>query len=133
MESGLEVNIPTRPFPPGVRLRLVSVPVVISPAPTKSRLFISSTVPSTDRYPASALSSIVTLPVEASTLNSSKLIAVAPPLIAVRLVPLRVVVFVRLTVSALVVSMLPAAPLPGDRRMFPVLSPPIVSVLFSKL
>ena len=80
--------------------------------------------------PRSPSSSIVIDPVVADISNSLKLIAVAPPLIAVRDVPLRVVVPVRLNVSVAAVNILPAAPLRGDRIMLPVVSPPRVNVLF---
>jgi hypothetical protein len=105
---------------------------VIVPAPTKSRELISSTVPSILMLPRSALSLIVILPVLASTSNSLKLIAVAPPLIEVREVPLTTVVPIRLNVSVLAESTEPTAPPRGERTMFPVVLPPIVNVLFLK-
>jgi hypothetical protein len=100
------------------------------PAPVKARESISSTVPSIDMFPALPPSSIVIEPVEASTSNSLKLMAVAPPLIEVRLVPLSVVVPVRFTVSPVTVRRDPEAPFNGARVMLPVVAPPIVSVLF---
>jgi len=73
---------------------------------------------------------MVTEPVDADTSNSAKSIAVAPPFIEVRDVPLRVVVPVRLRVSACAVNILPAAPERGDNTMLPVVDPPRVKVLF---
>ena len=112
----------------------VSVLVVEAsvPAPTNVNDVWFRTVPSTDTNPASALSSIVIAPVAAETSNSSKLIAVAPPLIAVREVPLSVCVVLRFSVSVLSVTIDPDAPLIGERVIFPVVDPPIVSVLFCR-
>ena len=109
------------------RVRLLEAAERIDPAPTKVRESISRTLPSTDTNPASApVSSIVIDPVEADTSNSEKLIAVAPPFIDVREVPLSVVVLFRFVVIALIVRVLPAPPLRGEMEIFPVLVPPIV-------
>lgn len=77
------------------------------------------------RFPSSL---IVMLPVPAATSNSEKLIAVAPPLIDVRDVPLRVVVVFRLTVSEFKPNIDPDTPLRGDILIFPVVVPPRVRV-----
>ena len=98
------------------------------PAPTNVRESISRTVPSTVTLPAFASSSIVIEPVPAATSNSVKLIAVAPPLIAVREVPLSVVVPTRFAIVELTLSVEPAPPLRGDILIVPVVSPPRVRV-----
>ncbi|MBI4032901.1 MAG: hypothetical protein HY377_00030 [Candidatus Blackburnbacteria bacterium] len=61
------------------------------PAPTKVRESMSRTDPSTETCPKSPPSLMVTEPVEALTSNSVKSMAVAPPVIEVKLVPVRVV------------------------------------------
>ena len=115
---------------PASSVRVLAPPDIIDPTPVNVRESMSRIVPSTDTLPASALSSIVIDPVPAATSNSEKLIAVAPPLIDVRDVPLRVVVLLRLIVSELRPRIDPAAPLRGDILMFPVVAPPSVRVLF---
>ena len=115
---------------PESSVNVFAPPDVIVPAPVKLRESMSSVVPSIDMFPRSASSFIVIDPVVADTSNSLKLIAVAPPLIDVREVPLRVVVPVRLNVSVCAERIDPAAPLRGDIVMFPVVLPPRVRVLF---
>jgi len=117
---------------PELNVIALAPPEVISPAPIKSRESISRTVPSIVMFPRLALSSIVIDPEVALTSNSEKLIAVAPPLIDVRDVPLRVVVLFRLTVSELRERIDPDAPLRGDILMFPVVAPPRVRVLLRR-
>lgn len=82
---------------PESRVRVDTVDASV-PAPANVRELILRTVPSTLMKPRSALSLMVTDPVPALTSNSVKSIAVAPPLIDVRLVPFSVVVELRFTV-----------------------------------
>lgn len=116
---------------PELRVRELAPPEVSSPAPTKSNESISSTVPSIDILPRLASSSIVIDPVPAATSNSLKLIAVAPPLIEVRLVPLSVVVPVRFVTNAPMFT-IPVPPL-GVILISPVVFPPRVRVLLLRL
>ena len=118
-----------RVLSPESRVRVFVVEASV-PAPAKVRESISKIVPSTDTCPASPVSLIVIDPVPAATSNSVKSIAVAPPLIEVRDVPLSVVVPVRLTVCEFSPSIDPETPLRGDILMFPVVFPPRVRVLF---
>lgn len=113
---------------PELRVRVLAPPDVIVPAAVKSRELISRTVPSIVTLPALPPSSIVIDPVVASTSNSVKLIAVAPPLIAVSDVPLSVVVPTRFAMALLTLRI--PVPLFADRLIFPVVSPPSVNVLF---
>ena len=117
-----------RVLSPESSVSVFTPPEVIVPAPAKSNELMSRTDPSTFTKPRSALSLIVTDPVVPETENSLKLIAVAPPLIAVSDVPLSTVVPVRFTVSELSPNMLPVAPLRGEILMFPVVVPPRVNV-----
>ena len=116
---------------PEFRVIELAPPLVIRPAPTKSNESISNTVPSIVMFPRLASSSIVILPVLAFTSNSLKLIAVAPPLIAVRLVPLSVVVPVRFVTNAPMFT-IPVQPF-GLIFTFPVVLPPMVRVLWLRL
>ena len=67
----------TLPVPLEERVRFWLSAVVMAPAPTKSKLFISSTVPSIVILPAFPSSSMVIDPVAASTLNSGRSMAKA--------------------------------------------------------
>lgn len=88
----------------------------------------SRTVPSTETKPRLPSSLIVTDPVLALTSNSVKSIAVAPPTIDVKFVPVIVVpVMVKLPLSV-VLSARVIADDPESITMFPVVVPPRVSV-----
>lgn len=119
-----------RVLSPESRVKVFAPWETIDPTPTNVSESMSRTDPSIEILPRSALSLMVIDPVPAATSNSVKSIAVAPPFIDVRDVPLIVVVLVRFSVWVLSPSIDPAAPLRGDILMFPVVSPPMVRVLF---
>ena len=113
---------------PASRVSVFAPPDTIDPTPVKLRESMSRVFPSIEMLPRLPVSSIVIDPVVADTSNSVKLIAVAPPLIDVRDVPLSVVVPVKLNVSVLTVKRDPIPPLSGDRVILPVVDPPMVRV-----
>src|SRR3989344_1382966 len=112
---------------PESRVRVEVVEPMV-PAPVKVNESTSRTVPSTDTKPKFPSSLIVTDPVPAATSNSVKSMAVAPPVIDVKDVPVMVVPVIvklplRVVLSARVIALDPES-----ITMFPVVAPPNVRV-----